>query len=103
MPRNASYEFVSIRFVRQGNAATFQGMNDPEGFEDMRRRLGSMSQAEKMEILITYFGGVVQEMDRETLVAFRDSCFAQTVGTPEETTLLEIIEGRLALIDLQEE
>ncbi len=59
--------------------------------------------AEAVEFLLHEFNEAIKRMDRPTLEAFRARCATMNVGTPEHDTILEVIDGQLALRDLADE
>lgn len=56
--------------------------------------------ADSVEFLLQEFNEAIERMDRPTLVAFRARCATMNAGTPEHDTILEVIDGQLALREL---
>jgi hypothetical protein len=75
-------------------------MNPDEEFARILQRLAPLSGPEKAEALLAYFSAAIQSMDTASLVHFRAYCFARDEGTDAETTMLQIIDGQLALREI---
>lgn len=75
-------------------------MNPDDEFAEILRRVAPMADREKAEALLTYFSRAIQTMDTRSLEQFRDYCWSRHEGTEAESTMLEIIDGQLALREI---
>lgn len=72
-----------------------QNENTGEGSSPDRRRVDA-----GVEQLLTEFTGVLAGMDRETLEIFRARWARLAAHGPASETILEVIDGQIALRDL---
>lgn len=75
-------------------------MNPDQEFAEILRRLEPLTAAQKTEALLAYFSASIGSMDTASLVQFRDFCRARNENTEAETTMLDIIDGQLALREI---
>jgi hypothetical protein len=75
-------------------------MNPDDEFTEILRRVAAMPAAEKAEMLLSYFTLAIQSMDTASLRQFRRYCWERSEETEAETTMLEIIDGQLALREI---
>lgn len=75
-------------------------MNPNDEFAEILRRVAPMSDREKAEALLTYFTLAIQSMDTRSLVQFREYCWQRNEGTEAEVTMLDIMDGQLALREI---
>ncbi|MDO8539467.1 MAG: hypothetical protein Q7S40_03435 [Opitutaceae bacterium] len=75
-------------------------MNPHEEFGEILRRVAPLPASGKGESLLDYFSRAIQTMDTLSLMEFRDFCAAQNEETDAEVTMLEIIDGQLALREI---
>jgi hypothetical protein len=72
---------------------------DPdEAFEDFLDRIGPLPLAEQREMLLRFFSACLPSMDRGAVLLIRERFDVR--DTPEAETLVEVIDGFLALRDL---
>ena len=60
-----------------------------------------MSDAEKSEALLTYFGEIIRPMTKSDLLALRARLEKLHPGTAEHATVLQVIDGGIALRDIE--
>lgn len=77
-------------------------MNHDEPLEAVLLRIAAMSEKERAETLLGYFVRLIESMDRPTLVAFRAVCVSSIPLSPAKNTLIEVIDGHLALRQIGE-
>jgi hypothetical protein len=75
-------------------------MNPDDEFAEILRSVATMPDYEKAEALLTYFSRSIQTMDTRSLQQFRNFCWSRNEGTEAESTMLEIIDGQLALREI---
>jgi hypothetical protein len=76
-------------------------MNDPdEEFTQILESVAGLSAEEQRKALLAYFARSIQAMDTASLVQFRAFCHARDEGTEAETTMLQIMDGQLALREI---
>ena len=71
--------------------------DDPD---DYLGRLPPMTDSEKVEVLLCHFAAIIHDMSTPTLRAFRAHCAAKTPRGPDDETMLEVIDGELALREI---
>jgi hypothetical protein len=77
-------------------------MKDPdEEFTQILESVAGLSAEEQRKALLAYFARSIQAMDTTSLVQFRAFCEARDEGTEAETTMLQIIDGQLALREIE--
>jgi hypothetical protein len=77
-----------------------QPMDPDREFEEILRSVAPLTCCEKGEALLAYFTMAIQSMDTCSLVEFRRYCWARYDQTEAETTMLDIIDGQLALREI---
>ena len=77
-------------------------MSDDE-LDDLFSRLPPMSDAEKFEVMAHYFNAVLKAKSTAELKAFRVHLLTLHPGDPTEAVAVEIIDGLLALREIQGE
>jgi hypothetical protein len=75
-------------------------MHDESKLEALLARISPLSDDAKFEMLLLYFNVTIRDMDRPTLVAFRAEQARRHYGVPEQQTILEVIDGLIALRDI---
>ena len=78
-------------------------MDPDRQLDDFLTRIEPLSDAEKVPRLLGYFGALIESMDREQLVALCVRLEGRHRGMVEEMTILEVINGAIALRDLRPE
>jgi hypothetical protein len=82
-------------------------MDDPsdpsDDFESFLENLAPLTDAEQAELLLTYFNEVLKGLSTDALRMLRWRVSEMHPGTPEETMVLEVIDGLIALRDLAAE
>ena len=63
-------------------------------------QIAPLSDTEKKEMLLRYFTGIMATMSREEVVNMREHFAAGPEQTPERTSIVEIIDGHLALREI---
>jgi hypothetical protein len=59
---------------------------------------GHLSDDEKAGLLLGYFSVVIEKMNREELTAFRAHLLRRFPPGDEQTAIMEVIDGQLALL-----
>ena len=75
-------------------------MDPDDQLDDFMDRMKPMSDSEVSETLLTYFGDIIRNMDRAELLALRARLKGMHPGTKEETTIFEVIDGAVALREI---
>lgn len=75
---------------------------DDDEFTRILRHVAPMSQDEKAETLLRYFSCAIRELSTPALRQFRSYCVACDEGTEAEATMLQIIDGQLALREIEQ-
>lgn len=75
-------------------------MNPDQELANILRQLAPLPDRERSEALLACFAAAVGEMDTASLRQFRAFCAACDDGTTAERTMLEVIDGQLALREL---
>jgi hypothetical protein len=70
-------------------------MPDDDLTEFLKRAVPT-AEGQRFETMLVALGITIRAMDRTTLLAFRQECSKHRMG-PEQTTVLEMIDGELAL------
>jgi hypothetical protein len=76
-------------------------MHDESRLEALLARISPLTDNAKFEMLLLYFNVTIRDMDRPTLVAFRAEQARRHQGAPEQQTILEVIDGLIALRDIE--
>lgn len=72
-------------------------MDQDAPLETVLLRIAAMPQEERAETLLGYFVRLIESMDRPTLTAFRAVCASSIPVSTQKDTLLDVIDGHLAL------
>jgi hypothetical protein len=73
---------------------------DDESLDEIARQLPPLGEVEQAELLLTYFARIIETMDTATLHAFRAHCARRSEGTEIENTMLDVLDGQIALRQL---
>lgn len=76
-------------------------MNPDDEFARILKHVAPLPQGEKSETLLFYFSSAIRELNTQALRQFRAFCAACDEGTEAEATMLEIIDGQLALREIE--
>lgn len=90
------------RADRSFRTATSRMKPDDDEFFRILKHVAPMSEGEKAETLLRYFSAAIRELNTPALQQFRAFCAACDEGTDAETTMLEIIDGQLALREIEQ-
>lgn len=77
-------------------------MDHDAPLETILLRIAAMPQQERAETLLGYFVRLIESMDRPTLAAFRAVCVSSIPLSTQKDTLIEVIDGQLALRQINE-
>lgn len=82
-------------------AITRMNPEDDE-FSRILKHVAPMSRDEKAETLLRYFSCAIRELNTPALRQFRAYCAGCNEGTEAEMTMLQIIDGQLALREIEQ-
>jgi hypothetical protein len=63
---------------------------------------GHLSEDEKAGMLLGYFSLVIEKMNRQELIAFRAHLLKRFPSGDEQTAIMEVIDGQMALLGIAE-
>lgn len=75
-------------------------MNPRDDIDDVLARLPAYSDAERAADMLRFFSALIETLEPDTLQEMRRRCIARHDGTPAHETILELIDGELALREL---
>jgi hypothetical protein len=68
--------------------------------DDFSKGEDPYSRAEKEQMLLEYIAARIPVMDRDALAMIRNRYFVEMEDSPERNAVLELIEGHIALRDI---
>lgn len=73
---------------------------DEDGLDDFLERIEPMTDAEQYEMLLRYASAGFEHLDKAGLLELRDHLLSTLPDNEHRATLVQVIEGKIALRDI---